>query len=593
MNLLIPSADDLCPLDTVCVFHLYQSVSPEVKEALYDVPGVKVWKHTTVRAPVHIADKVGTALTGAGFPFRFTIERGKGVDAEGAEAAVLASELREGMWEGWYRPFQREGVLWAVQRGSGHLWHAPGAGKTASAIAWALARPGNVVAVTKAGIRPHWGREVQKVSNIVPWVSDPSARQRKGWDSPHAYLARCRQEGRRPFFIVGWEELSGLVFAEASGEGTGGFLRGLKFTSLVMDEIHNAKSRKRKRWTVGEGHQQWKSECLENRVAAAEYLAGNASRRLATTGTPIPDRVRDLWGQLDLIEPKQWGGYWRWATRYCNGRPGQYGGIEDKGTSRVEELRARLEYVRHRVPYEVSHGQLPEKRREVMFVGRGQLSTPTAGARKEVKTAPDRETRLEAMLRLACSRKRREIIDQTVDAVKGGSKVVIFTGRRADCAALHKGLEKKLPGHRVWVAHGGFSGSERDEIRGEYMEEQSGCVLVATGESMGEGVDLQDTDLALIAMLPWTPRAVEQWEQRFHRQGQTRPVIVRYLIAENTVDEHVCEILLGKLPAVADLAESAAMGSAAHDLKGLGNRDEILGKLADRLKMKRDEEDAA
>ena len=171
--------------------------------------------------------------------------------------------------------------------------------------------------------------------------------------------------------------------------------------------------------------------------------------------------------------------------------------------------------------------------------------------------------------------------------------MVIFTGRRADCAALHKGLEKKLPGHRVWVAHGGFSGSERDEIRGEYMEEQSGCVLVATGESMGEGVDLQDTDLALIAMLPWTPRAVEQWEQRFHRQGQTRPVIVRYLIAENTVDEHVCEILLGKLPAVADLAESAAMGSAAHDLKGLGNRDEILGKLADRLKMKRDEEDAA
>lgn len=591
MNLLIPVAEDLCPLQTTCIFSLGQTVSPEVKEALYDVPGVKVWKHRNVRAPVHIAHKVAHALMGAGFAFRFSIEGLPSVSEEAALAAVRSSELREGIWDSWYRPFQREGILWAVRRVSGHLWHAPGAGKTASAIGWALSGPGTVVVITKAGIRPHWGREVQKVSTVVPWVSDPSARQRKGWDSPDAYLARCREEGRRPLFIVGWEELSGMVFAPPKERSTAGFLQNLKIDALVMDEIHNAKSRKRKRWTVGEGDAKWQSECLENRVAAAEYLSRAAERRLATTGTPIPDRVRDLWGQLDLIEPQQWGGYWRWARRYCAGTPGQYGGIEDKGSSRIEELRGRLDYVRHRVPYEVSHGQLPEKRREVMFVGRGQLSRPTAGAAKEVKTAPDAETRLEALLRLACSRKRREIIEQVVDAVKGDSKVVVFTGRRADCAALHKSLSSKLKGHRVWQAHGGFSGSERDVIRGDYMTEQKGCVLVATGESMGEGVDLQDTDLAIIAMLPWTPRAVEQWEQRFHRQGQTRPVIVRYLIAENTVDEHVCEILLGKLPAVADIAQSSAMGSAARDLKGLGNRDEILGKLATRLKLRRQEEE--
>ena len=585
---LLPEPERLCTLNTVLVLQVERELSSEEKEALYAVPGVKVARNRFVRCPIHLASKIAFALEGGNIPFRVLQEGGVEIGGEAAEAAVRASELRDGLWEEWYRPFQREGVLWAVQRVSGHLWHAPGAGKTASAIAWALAAPGPVVAITKAGIRLHWGREVQKVSEVIPWVSDPGARRRKGWHSPDDYMQECAEAGRRPFFVVGWEEISGLVFGDPSQvkcQSAAGFLKRLNFTSLVMDEIHNAKSRKRKRWTVLESGQ-WKGESLDNRVAAAEYLSRKAARRLGTTGTPIPDRVRDLWGQLDLVEPKAWGGYWRWASRYCNGRPGQYGGLEDSGSSRLDELRERLEFVRHRVPVEISHGQLPEKRREVMYISKDRLSRSTAGATKEVKQAPDAETRLEAMLRLACSRKRREIIDQTVDAVKGGSKVVIFTGRRADCQALYDGLEKKLVGHKLWIAHGGYDTADRDASRCAYMEEQKGCVMVATGEAMGEGIDMQDTDLAIMAMLPWTPRAVGQWEARFHRPGMTRPVIIRYLIAEGTVDEHVCEILLGKLPAVADIAQDTSMSQAAHDLKGLGNREEILGRLTNRLKLR-------
>ena len=110
--------------------------------------------------------------------------------------------------------------------------------------------------------------------------------------------------------------------------------------------------------------------------------------------------------------------------------------------------------------------------------------------------------------------------------------------------------------------------------------------MVATGEAMGEGIDLQDTDLAIMAMLPWTPRAVGQWEARFHRPGMTRPVIVRYLIAEGTVDEHVCEILLGKLPAVADVVADQVYGDGLSRSQGLGNRTEILSSLVSRLKLR-------
>lgn len=579
----------MTPLATTVILTPPRKLTHDEKSAIYLLPGAKVRRDRYVRTPIHLAEKVQEALIAIGLTPTVTLEsRGTTISLAEAEAKVRSGELRQGYWDDWYRPFQRNGVLWAVRRGSGHLWHSPGAGKTASAIAWALAAPGTVVAVTRAGIRLHWGREVQKVSEIVPWVSDPTARARKGWVSPQAYLQRCRDEGRRAFFVVGWEELARLVYGnpdEVKGNTPAGFLSQVPFESLVMDEIHNAKSRKRKKWTVTETGR-WSGTSLDNRVAAAEFLSRKATRRLGTTGTPIPDRVRDLWGQLDLVEPQAWGGYWRWAKRYCAGREGEYGGLEDSGTSRLPELKERLHWVRDRVPVEVSHGELPEKRREVLYVASDRLSRPTAGARGEVKTAPDAETRLEAMLRLACSRKRREIVEQTIDAVRGGSKVVIFTGRRADCDALHKSLTHKLKDHRVWIAHGGYSMVERDVSRTEYMAEQSGCVMVATGEAMGEGIDLQDTDLAIMAMLPWTPRAVGQWEARFHRPGMTRPVIVRYLIAEGTVDEHVCEILLGKLPAVADVVADQVMATASHDLKGLGNRTEILSSLVSRLKLR-------
>ena len=87
------------------------------------------------------------------------------------------------------------------------------------------------------------------------------------------------------------------------------------------------------------------------------------------------------------------------------------------------------------------------------------------------------------------------------------------------------------------------------------MNTKVGCVLVGTGDAWGESVNLQDTDLALFVMIPWTPRAIGQWEGRFSRLGQKRPVLIAYVIASGTVDEHVADLLLDKLPAVSAVAD--------------------------------------
>jgi SNF2 family DNA or RNA helicase len=105
------------------------------------------------------------------------------------------------------------------------------------------------------------------------------------------------------------------------------------------------------------------------------------------------------------------------------------------------------------------------------------------------------------------------------------------------------------------------------------------CVLVGTGDAWGEGVNLQDTDLALIAMLPYTPGQIVQWEGRFARHGQRRPVLIQYLIAENTVDEHVAGILLDKLPAVESVSKDDSLDGFSDALQGADDADRIIASL--------------
>ena len=109
------------------------------------------------------------------------------------------------------------------------------------------------------------------------------------------------------------------------------------------------------------------------------------------------------------------------------------------------------------------------------------------------------------------------------------------------------------------------------------------ALLVGTGDAWGESVDLQDTDLAIISMLPWTPDKVIQWEGRFARLGQKRPVLVSYIIARTTADEHVADLLLDKLPHVGEIAEDVAAEEIEGALAGVDESEGAPLRLLERI----------
>ncbi len=410
------------------------------------------------------------------------------------------------------------------------------------------------------------------------------------------YLEECRAAARRPFIVVGWEALTANI----------GRLVALQPGVVIFDESHRGKSTKR--WDVvhlpelpddvvearevlgkyttdarskdgfikDTGEEGWKMFVpVLNTAASAAHLARASKKRICTTATPVKDRVRDLWSQLDLAEPNAWGNATAFQDRYCDRKPGIYGGYDTKGSSNLDELNLRLGNVAHILAYEETHRQLPAKRRQSVYIAPGDQCRPASGFPAELREAKKRgaNAMLEVRLAQAASKKRKAVLDMVVDHVSSKHKVVIFTGRKRDCDQLGEDVRKavgklKQPA-TVWSAHGEQSVTHRQNIIDEYMDHPGPCVLVGTGHSFGESLNIHDTDAAFFVMLPYTPGQLRQWEGRFTRLGQTRPVVIYYVICEDSVDEHIASILIDKLPAVQKVVKDSELAEAKDVLAGI------------------------
>jgi SNF2 family DNA or RNA helicase len=132
----------------------------------------------------------------------------------------------------------------------------------------------------------------------------------------------------------------------------------------------------------------------------------------------------------------------------------------------------------------------------------------------------------------------------------------------------------------VWVAHGDTDASTFAAIHTEYMAHPGPCVLIGTYQAWGESLNLQDTDHMVVAMVPITPGEIEQMEGRGARLGQSRPLTITYVLAENTIDERLAAILLDKLPAVERVTgETAGVAGLADTLRGTDDLDGLLCEI--------------
>ena len=541
----------------------FQFASTLPKEELVEIPGI--WKNKNrpgFRVPLN-------ALTVIGRPAEVSL-----VPRAVVNAALQGKWMREDL-SNFAKEHQKNMLARALAIPGSHGWAPPGAGKTLVGLTYAstVATSGVKLIITKAAARGTWAEQCERYTLLKPTLLLGQTAQEIEADPSKLYITAWET-------IKYWRKALVLLCPDA----------------VVWDEIHWLRQPKHTKATV-QRDGSVRFDGLGNSLDAARQIAGASKWKLALTATPIPGRVRDLWTQLDIIEPWQWGSFHNFGIRYCNAQHNGYG-YQYTGLSNPLELKERLSHIKVRVKREEVNRHLPKKRREIVRLGIDQQNKPApmkrliSQATKALGSAQGdksgaRDSYFEVLLMEAASRKHKYIEDRVLTSLQNKQKVVVFTGRRLDCERLGERMDAffraRIPAAQVWWAHGGTSTEERDQIRNEYMSSPGPSLLIGTGDAWGESIDLQDTDLALITMLPWTPDKVIQWEGRFSRLGQKRPVLVSYVIARTTADEHVADLLLDKLPHVGEITGDAAATEIEGALAGVDNEEGAGERLLSRI----------
>ena len=151
---------------------------------------------------------------------------------------------------------------------------------------------------------------------------------------------------------------------------------------------------------------------------------------------------------------------------------------------------------------------------------------------------------------------------------KNKGKLVIF--------AIHKEIIKQLhdqyKGKCVVVA-GNIRGKKRQLAVKTFQTDKECRLFIGNTKAAGTVIELSKAKAVAVIEFDWTPGDLTQCEDRIFKQGSTKPMLIYYLVARNTIEQHLCEILQTKQ----DVLSQTLDGSKKKNR--LGIFDELQRKL--------------
>ncbi len=453
------------------------------------------------------------------------------------------------------RDYQREGVYWLLKTGHGILADGMGLGKSCVSLHAALheqrlcfqtGTPVPIVIVCPAYVAPNW------IHNEIPkWVGNAAIFEGQGIKDPKIRGVSREAKSR-------WVPARDVLDSESIGGGLGGCFLVLGYEAargvapilartphvLICDEAH------------------YLSSSTSLRTEAIRTMAQGSVAKFFLTGTPMTNRPATLYSLLDLLSPGAFGSFFQFGMRYCNGHQVEIPNVGTKwnfdGTSNTNELSRRLEFYMLRRTLEDVSLQLPAKTRQTVMV--------ETTSRRAPKFSPDDarmrdRVALQRALEQAADDKLDSIVESAIDEAKQGSKIVIFTYRKA--LAEHIARSAQRAKVQADFITGDLKPDDRHAIvqRHAALPEGEGSILSATIDSSGTGINLSFAQVGIFAEMVWEPHKLLQAEARLHRHGQTRPVLIKYPIAIGTIDEAMVRVVINRL---GDF--EAVVGSTGEDL---------------------------
>ncbi len=455
------------------------------------------------------------------------------------------------------RPYQKDGFSWLVflheLNSGGILADDMGLGKTVQAIAlllWAKSkykRKLNLV-VAPTSVVPNWEREIKKFAPGLKTVV---------WQGPN-------RSQRAPEL----EKADVMITSYALLRRDEELLQALDLRYVILDEAQHIKNP------------------MSQTARSAKKLS--SERRLALTGTPIENRLSELWSIFDFVSPGLLGTLKTFEERIA--RPIDRGDMDT-----AQRLRATIKpFIMRRLKRDVA-ADLPDKIEQEMIVPlaeeQAKLYKQILGqVRKSVLSEVEKKGVSKAQIQILAALTRlrqvacdprlmklpdtnfdaddsgklgalREIIDEALD---GGHRVLVFS----QFVQMLNHIRAALDTDGVQYEY--LDGSTKDRIErvDRFNEDESVPVFLISLKAGGTGLNLTGADTVVHFDPWWNPAVEDQATDRAHRIGQTKNVNVYKLIAAGTVEEKILELSAKKRELVSNV-----LSTEGSPLKGLTKAD--------------------
>lgn len=435
--------------------------------------------------------------------------------------------------------YQIDGALHLAFKGRAMLADEMGLGKTVQAVAAAaimreVMDVKRVLVIAPASLKAEWEEQIQTFTALPQEVLFGSRRDRL-----------LRYQHTQAFFLIAnyeqavrdWQAINDV----------------LKPDLVILDEAQRIKN-----WRTRT------AQCLKRLDARFAFVL---------TGTPLENRIDELYSLAEFIDPSLFGSLFRFNRRFYRfDAVGKMAGMQNldelHGMAGKIMLRRRKDDVEEQLPERVDNTYFVEMTKE-QRTRYEEYETIVARLYHQAKQRPLRPEEMERLQNaLACMRMCCDscyILDSKVrDAPKldelekvlediwaddPGRKVIVFSEwvRMLELAAER--LKKHKIGFALHVGKLPQQMRRKEIIR---FKEDAECRVFLSSESGGVGLNLQAASVVVNLDLPWNPAKLEQRIARAWRKHQRNRVNVINLVAEETLEHR----MLGTLKFKQGLADA-------------------------------------
>ncbi|MBX9854410.1 MAG: DEAD/DEAH box helicase [Gemmatimonadaceae bacterium] len=299
-----------------------------------------------------------------------------------------------------------------------------------------------------------------------------------------------------------------------------------------------------------------------------------ASHRLAMTGTPVENRLEELWSLLDFLNPGLLGPSSRFAASLRNMLPDTDANAVLAQALRPVILRRTKAQVAPELPARIERTlevEMEPKQRAFYDQLRTKVRADVLASVDAQGLAKSKLHILEGLLRLrqaAChpvlvDARKRSLPSAKLDALlpalaecaAEGHKALVFSQFTSLLALVRAALDTTR------ISYEYLDGRTKDrQARVDRFQRDAACpVFLISLKAGGHGLNLTAADYVYLLDPWWNPAVEAQAIDRAHRIGRRRKVVATRLVARDSIEEKILQLQQNKR-ALADAVLSADRG---------------------------------